>query len=577
MRSTIATALALVSFSFAAVGCGGATQNENLAPVDGTDPGTTDPGTTDPVDAGTTPKADAGPARDSGTPRDAGTTRDSGTTPTPTPTDAGTGTPVTPTNPGTNVTPTAGVTAAGVTINEIAGFQGVKLSLAKNGAAVASTARLAPIVVARPMLVRVYVTPTGGARTLRAELTVTAGGRTFTRSDAKTISAASTDANFASSFNFDLDASEVTADLRYSVKLFDAAATPVASGDRSASLFPATGDAALGALTGSAKLKVVYVPVQYNADGSGRTPDTSAAAMTAFKAAFMKQYPVGDVEVTLHAPYPWSTTISANGSGFSQILQAAIRLRAAERPANDVYYWLAFNPAASEYSFCSQGCVAGLSGLVTNAADYTQRASVGLGYRGIGEGTAVHELGHAHGRPHSQGCGADSYDPGYPSSYVRSVTQLGTVATIGSWGWDILGRNLFNPATTYDFMGYCDPTFVSDYTFGKLFTRIRTVNASAAMQRNMSAAATRYRFVDVQPDGSLAWGSTVDLESEPESGLTSVSFDHEDGSIETVRGHYYPYGELSGGYMLVPEPKTSVARLRINERLGQFQSVLPRF
>ena len=80
----------------------------------------------------------------------------------------------------------------------------------------------------------------------------------------------------------------------------------------------------------------------------------------------------------------------------------------------------------------------------------------------------------------------------------------------------------------------------------------------------------------MKPDGSLAWGSTVDLEDEPESGLTSVSFDHADGTIETVRGHYYPYGELNGGYILVPEPKVSVARLRINDRIGAFQSVLER-
>ena len=55
-----------------------------------------------------------------------------------------------------------------------------------------------------------------------------------------------------------------------------------------------------------------------------------------------------------------------------------------------------------------------------------------------------------------------------------------------------------------------------------------------------------------------------------------MSFDHEDGRIETVRGHYYPYGELNGGYMLVPEPATSVARLRILDRIGQVQSVLGR-
>ena len=574
MRPTFATALALCSLSFV-LGCGGSTQESNeLAPIDD-GAGTTDPAVTDPAvdaDAGA-PVVDAGsPVRDSGTPRtDSGTTRpDAGsTTPTPTP-DAGS---TTPSNPGTDVTPTSGNTAAGVSITEVAAFQGVKVSLEKSGTAVSS--RLAPIVVGRPMLVRVYATPTGGSRALRAELTITAGGRTYTRSDAKTISAASTDASFGSTFNFDLTGAEVSADLRWSVKIFDAASSPVA-GDRSASLYPASGDTALGALTGAARIKLVIVPVKYMADGSGRVPDTSAAALEKYRSVFMKQYPVANVEISARAPYTWNSTISSSGNGFSQILQAGVQLRASDRPTTDTYYYLTFNPSASDVNFCSQGCVAGLSGLVTSATDYTQRVSVGLGYLGLAEGTALHEVGHASGRPHSQGCGADGPDPSYPSSYVKNTSQYGTVATIGVWGWDILGRVLVNPASTYDFMGYCDPTFVSDYTFGKLFTRIRTVNAAAAMQRNMSVTPTRYRFVDVKPDGSLAWGTTVDLDSEPESGLTSVSFDHADGTIETVRGHYYPYGELNGGYMLVPEPKFSVSRLRLNEGIGAFQSVLER-
>ena len=572
MRSTFATALALCSLSFS-LGCGGANQsNETLAPIDD---GTAAPDPTLTDDAGTpAPVVDAGsPVRDAGSARpDAGSARpDAGST-TPT-ADAGTTTP--PSNPGTNVTPSTGTTAANVSITEIAAFQGVKVSLERLGTAVASSSRLAPIVAGRPLLVRVYVAPTGGSRSLRAELTVTAGGRTFTRSDAKSVSAASTDSGFASTYNFDLTAADVTSDLRWSVKLFDTASSP-ATGDRTASLFPASGDVSLAAQTGGERVKIVIVPVKYRADGSGRLPDTSASALEKYRSAFMKQYPVASVEVTARAPYTWNTAISSSGNGFSQILQAGIQLRAQDRPTSDVYYYLAFNPAASDTSFCSQGCVAGLSGLITSATDSSQRASVGLGYLGLSEGTAVHEVGHAHGRPHSEGCGADGPDPSYPSSYVKNTSQYGSVATIGVWGWDILGRVLINPATNFDFMGYCDPVFVSDYTFGKLFARIRTVNAAAPMQRNVSLEPTRYRFVDVKPDGSLAWGSTVDLEDEPESGLTSVSFDHADGTIETVRGHYYPYGELNGGYILVPEPKVSVARLRINDRIGAFQSVLER-
>ena len=568
MRSTFSTALAFCSLSFL-LGCGGTSPDEG-APAEGATPEPTpEPALEEPVDAGAAP-VDAGtPRQDAGTPRpDAGTPRPDAGTPT---VDAGTITPVTP--PGTNVTPSTGSVAAAVTITEIAAFQGIKVSLAISG--VATTSRLAPVVVGRPLLLRVYVAPTGGSRALRAELTVTSGGVTYTRADTKSVSATSSDALFASTFNFDLAGTEVTADLRWSVKLYDAAATP-ATGDRSRSLFPTSADVALGALTGGQRLRVVIVPVKYTGDGSGRVPDTSAASLEKYRSLFMKQYPVASVEVTARAPYTWASTIGPSGTGFSQILQAGIQLRAQDRPTSDVYYYLAFNPTATDVAFCSQGCVAGLSGLISNPADYSQRVSVGLGYMGIAEGTALHEVGHAHGRPHSQGCGADGPDPAYPSSYVVNNAEYGNVATIGLWGWDILSRFLIDPARNFDFMGYCDPAFVSDFTFGKLFSRIRSVNTAAPRERNMSHALTRYRFVDVKPDGTLAWGSSVDLESEPESGLTSVSFDHTDGSIETVRGHYYPYGELSGGYLLVPEPRASVARFRLNEHIGSIERVLPR-
>ena len=53
----------------------------------------------------------------------------------------------------------------------------------------------------------------------------------------------------------------------------------------------------------SGTLKVVIVPVKYNADGSGRTPDVSAAQLARYKQMFMARYPAAEVDVTARAPW----------------------------------------------------------------------------------------------------------------------------------------------------------------------------------------------------------------------------------------------------------------------------------
>ena len=47
------------------------------------------------------------------------------------------------------------------------------------------------------------------------------------------------------------------------------------------------------------------------------------------------------------------------------------------------------------------------------------------------------------------------------------------------WGYDLTGGKLLSPDKYYDIMGYCDPTWVSDYTYRKLFQRIQQVNSDA--------------------------------------------------------------------------------------------------
>lgn len=427
----------------------------------------------------------------------------------------------------------------GLAITEVAVFQGVKISAWKNGAAVSS--RNAPIIAQRPGLVRVYVTPQAGwtPRAVTAVLTLTSGGASQSWSDTKSPSGASTDASLASTFAFDLPATAFAADTTAKVEL----TVPTGSGSATAGSALVSGVGLAGENPGST-LKIVFVPVKYMADGSGRLPDTSAAQMELYRQTMMKLYPARSVTISMHAVWTWSKAISANGSGFDSLLSALASLRQSDKAPSDTYYYAAFAPAASFNTFCAGGCVAGLSTVAQSATDSIARTSTGLGFTGAdATQTMAHELGHAHGRQHAPCQISSGYDPAYPYSG----------GLIGSWGYDISAKTLFSPSTYGDIMGYCQKDWVSDYTYRAFFTRMRAVTGGAAVYYP-AGAPTRFRMVSVAADGALSWGDVIEPVEPPVGELTTVRFVSEDGATTTTAtGHYYGFSDLPGGFLLVPE------------------------
>jgi hypothetical protein len=101
---------------------------------------------------------------------------------------------------------------------------------------------------------------------------------------------------------------------------------------------------------------------------------------------------------------------------------------------------------------------------------------VAIAYVGAGP-TFAQEIGHAFGRQHAPCGNPGSPDPNYPTydSYPSG--------SIGEFGLDTGSFQIYNPATTFDFMSYCGPAWVSPYTYVGLKNAIAAAPAAAHPER----------------------------------------------------------------------------------------------
>ena len=443
----------------------------------------------------------------------------------------------------------------GLSISEVAVFQAVKVPVVKDGALVATGSRKAPVVANRQGLIRVYVTPESSwkPREVTVELRLGAEGVTFpVIRETKTISAASTDEDASSTFNLEVPAESLPPGVTFQVALTAPDGDDAATAGTSKSRFPSDGGIEKLGTELSGKLRVVLVPVKYDADGSGRVPGVGEKELALYKSWLMKLYPTSEVDLTARAPFAWSSTISSNGGGFSQVLRAITQLRQEDKVEKDVYYYGLLTPSDSMQSYCRGGCVTGLSPVVDNPSASGMRASIGIGFaNNESASTLAHELGHAHGRLHAPCGGPQGVDPRFPH-------QGGG---IGAWGYDIFSKTLISPAKGRDIMGYCRNEWVSDYTYNAFFDRIAAVNEEQKMvvtPSPLAAAkqAARYRVATVGEAGSLAWDGDIEFQSEDElkgAAIRHAKFYNESGEAMLSRAaKFFAFDHLPGGFLFVP-------------------------
>lgn len=449
--------------------------------------------------------------------------------------------------------------AAQIVIDDISVYQAVKAQIVKEGA---PSAKLnAPVIANRPAVIRVFAKAVTIARpTVEGELVLKTPGKpdVVLRDGNKAIVREIDDDDLSTTLNFNVPADALQGDTTFSFRVAAAkldGATDIVS-------YPADGSSApLGAKTSSQTVRVKFVPVAIDDDGTERVPDV-VRNIEMYKDTLYRMYPVANVEVSVRTEtVKWAEPLQSNGSGWEKLLSNIMQVRRSDAPPQNVYYIGVFSPKASLEEFCAKGgCVLGLAPQA-DERDLSMRAAIVLGYgnRGAGD-TVAHELAHAMGRLHAPCGGPAGVDDEFPYGN----------ATIGVEGYDIVNKKWFSPGSrAKDFMGYCSPNWVSDYTYNALFERMDAVEKqerdkqSSSSTTGTSAKSSQTFLVD--RDGKVEQGPELDA-MEPDAKDETVSIVYEGAGstpLGSVRGIVRHLPETGGRIILAPIAPKAALRARL--------------
>ncbi len=204
-------------------------------------------------------------------------------------------------------------------------------------------------------------------------------------------------------------------------------------------------------------LSMRIVPVAYNGTDAGGAPLTLPAPTLA----------------VAQATAAWANTVYPVDSSPNITLTAAVNLTfpltgSPASPGGCAASWLNLNTLVAQartadgnqpntfyYGLVPQGVPLG-----ANSGCASSGVTSGMANGAI---TMAHEFGHAMGFPHAPcggvGASADATYPAY-EPYDPAGTPGGS---IGEYGLDINNGNIKDPATFRDFMGYCNPDWISIY------------------------------------------------------------------------------------------------------------------
>jgi hypothetical protein len=176
----------------------------------------------------------------------------------------------------------------------------------------------------------------------------------------------------------------------------------------------------------------------------------------------------------------------------------------------------------------------------------------------------VHEIGHQHGRGHAP-CGAtDGLDGKYP--YTNAFT--------GAWGFDYRLLTLESPLKAHDMMSYCEPWWISDYTYSAIADRRQAIaqNGAGARVVDLGGKSQLPSFRGFRSlltgldDGKLVWGGALPADQIPD-GTPEIAkaLDAAGQVVAEVTVYRSKLGHASGTVSSfdVPQPQPGWAALQL--------------
>jgi len=186
---------------------------------------------------------------------------------------------------------------------------------------------------------------------------------------------------------------------------------------------------------------VRLVPVLQEANGL--QGNVTEANKDQFLADVKQVLPVAAYDADVRAPYTTNAPVVQNDNSngaWSTILSELLALKAADASARNYY------------GVIKTGYTSGIAGM--GYVGGNGNTAIGWDRLPSGAGIMAHEVGHNLGRAHAPCGNAGSTDQSFPHPGGQ----------IGVWGLNVTTLAL-KPPTTADFMGYCSPDWVSDYSW----------------------------------------------------------------------------------------------------------------
>lgn len=360
--------------------------------------------------------------------------------------------------------------AEGLDIAEVTANQGVTVALAQAGAWL--PAPTAPLISGRETLVQATwrARPDWASRAIEARLTV-ANDSVAVLSDTRIVGTEPSTLHLDHSFSWSLRADQVTPQTRLMVEFLEVDG-PERTVDAPPRV-PLAGPATVGFAWGPAEIHVRIVPIAHQfGDSCTDVPALTASDLAIFGELLHLRNPTQRVDIELRAPLVWTESLDS----YASVLDALAQLRFDDGAPPDLYYY-----GLVHHCVRTGGATIAIPEFPTPDNAWT-RTGIGPWREdaAVSASTFVHEMGHSQGRDHVACSGAE-YNPDRAYPYADGK--------IGVWGLAIplprpnlpLSLRQYDPATTFDHMGYCTGShWISDYGWALVDPFVREISGWAS-------------------------------------------------------------------------------------------------